>query len=129
MLQGADDLNAKPAMANRIRKTGSNPGARRTAKAVRSPAPKSDGDFIGAARQALEGGNPDAVADALLQDVFAAAVKLYAAKAERRDDVVPFRQGEVTATEAVVAACALIRAADLNLFDVAMWFNRAASAP
>ena len=37
----------------------------------------------------------------------------------------PFPEGEVTATESVVAACALIRAADLNMFDVAMWFHRA----
>ena len=35
------------------------------------------------------------------------------------------KDGAVTATETVVAACALIRAADLNLFDVAMWFHRA----
>jgi hypothetical protein len=53
-------------------------------------------------------------------------VKVYAAKAERRGGALaPFADGEVTATESVVAACALIRAADLNMFDVAMWFHRA----
>ena len=31
---------------------------------------------------------------------------------------------QVTATETAVAACAMIRAADLNLFDIAMWFQR-----
>jgi hypothetical protein len=30
----------------------------------------------------------------------------------------------VTATETAVTACAMIRAADLNLFDIAMWFQR-----
>ena len=45
---------------------------------------------------------------------------------ERRGgELKPFADGEVTATESVVAACALIRAADLNMFDVAMWFHRA----
>ena len=63
-----------------------------------------------------------------MQNVLAAAVKLYAAKIEQRGAVKPFRDGAVTATEAVVTACALIRAADLNLFDVAMWFNRPPAA-
>ena len=39
----------------------------------------------------------------------------------------PFRTASITATETVVAACAMIRAADLNIFDVAMWFHRPAS--
>ena len=37
---------------------------------------------------------------------------------------VPFPQHAVTATETVVTACAMIRAADLNMFDVAIWFHR-----
>jgi hypothetical protein len=53
-------------------------------------------------------------------------VKIYAAKVERRGELKPFEDGTITATESVVAACALIRAADLNLFDVAMWFHRPA---
>jgi hypothetical protein len=96
-------------------------------RAARPPArvSKPDGDFVAVAAAALRRREPDAISDALLQKVFAAAVKVYAAKIERRGgDVKPFRDGAVTATESVVAACALIRAADLNLFDVAMWFNR-----
>ena len=42
---------------------------------------------------------------------------------------VALKDGAVTATETVVADCALIRAADLNLFDVAMWFHRAPRMP
>jgi hypothetical protein len=82
--------------------------------------------FAALATAALKRGEPDAVPDELLRKTLAAAVKVYAAKAERRGGVLaPFADGEVTATESVVAACALIRAADLNLFDVAMWFHRA----
>jgi hypothetical protein len=95
----------------------------RATKSKRAPAKR--GDFAALAKDALARREPDAISDALLQRTLAAALKLYAAKAERRGDVKPFRDGDVTATEAVVAACALIRAADLNLFDVAMWFNRA----
>jgi len=90
------------------------------------PALTTKGDFVALAKDALTRREPDAISDAQLHKVFAAAVKLYAAKTERRgEDVKPFGDGAVTTTESIVAACALIRAADLNLFDVAMWFNRA----
>ena len=92
--------------------------------ALLSAAAKLQGDFVVLVNAALQQNDPDAIPDALLQDVFAAAVKLYAAKSDRRGGLKPFGDGAVTATEAVVASCALIRAADLNLFDVAMWFNR-----
>jgi hypothetical protein len=88
-----------------------------------------DGDFVARAHDALRRHEPEAIPDALLQQVLAAALKVYAAKAERRGVVKPYRDGAVTATESVVAACALIRAADLNLFDVAMWFNRPPPSP
>jgi hypothetical protein len=82
-------------------------------------------DFGAAARAALRRGEPDAISDRELQQVLAAAVRVYAAKVERRGhEVAPYAQGAVTATETVVAACAMIRAADLNMFDVAIWFHR-----
>jgi hypothetical protein len=102
------------------------------AKAVAGPRPRAasgSGDFIALAKAALARRDPDAISDAVLQEVFAAALKVYAAKIEKRGgELAPYRDGDVTATESVVAACALIRAADLNLFDVAMWFNRAGAA-
>jgi len=82
-------------------------------------------DFCAAARDALKRGEPDAISDKTLQQVLTAAVKVYAAKVERRGhEVVPFPQHAVTATETVVTACGMIRAADLNMFDVAIWFHR-----
>jgi hypothetical protein len=81
--------------------------------------------FAALADAALQRGEPDAISDQTLQQVLAAAVRLYAAKAERRGgDAKPFAGDAVTATEAIVAACGMIRAADLNPFDVAMWFHR-----
>jgi hypothetical protein len=82
-------------------------------------------DFCARAREALKRGTPDAITDKALQQVLTAAVKIYAAKVERRGhDVAPFMPGSVTATETVVTACGMIRAADLNMFDVAIWFHR-----
>jgi len=101
--------------------------ARRGGKASRASA-RNGGkltDFCAAARAALERGEPDAISDKTLQQVLTAAVKVYAAKVERRGhDVAPFPQHTVTATETVVTVCGLIRAADLNMFDVAIWFHR-----
>jgi hypothetical protein len=97
--------------------------AKTARKAARPPAPVKD--FAALARDALKRGDPDAVSDKTLQQVLTAAVKIYAAKVERRGhDVAPFPADAVTATETVVAACGMIRAAGLNMFDVAIWFHR-----
>lgn len=103
--------------------------ARKTSSRANKPARKRGlaeaVDFSAAARDALKRGEPDAVSDKTLQQVLSAAVKIYAAKVERRGhDVAPFPQNTVTATETVVTACGMIRAADLNMFDVAIWFHR-----
>src|ERR1700727_2995888 len=91
----------------------------------RKKAAIKDADFCAAARDALKRGEPDAISDKTLQRVLTAAVKVYAAKVERRGhDVAPFPADAVTATETVVAACGMIRAAGLNMFDVAIWFHR-----
>jgi hypothetical protein len=92
-------------------------------KSARKPAPAKD--FTALARDALKRGEPDAISDKMLQQVLTAAVKIYAAKVERRGhDVAPFPADAITATETVVAACGMIRAAGLNMFDVAIWFHR-----
>jgi hypothetical protein len=100
---------------------------KRVRKASRKPARAvaQHPDFCALARDALKRGEPDAISDKNLQEVLTAAVKVYAAKVEQRGhDVAPFAENAVTATETVVTACGLIRAADLNMFDVAIWFHR-----
>jgi hypothetical protein len=75
---------------------------------------------------ALKDGKPEAVADDKLQRVLRAAVKLYAAKAEdRAQELPPFGPEPVNATEAVTAICAIMRAAEINFFDLQMWYRRA----
>jgi hypothetical protein len=92
---------------------------------AKTPDSATAADFCARAREALKRGTPDTITDKALQQVLTAAVKIYAAKVERRGhDVAPFMPGAVTATETVVTACGMIRAADLNMFDVAIWFHR-----
>jgi len=65
------------------------------------------------------------VPDEVLQTIFSAAVRAYAARVEKYDrEPAIVDTAKVTATEGVTAACALIRAVDLNMFDVTMWYNR-----
>lgn len=112
-------------MAKAFRRKTTRKIARQTAKPVVKRRAMKSADFCAAARDALKRGEPDAVSDKTLQQVLSTAVKIYAAKVERRGhDVAPFPQNSVTATETVVAACGMIRAADLNMFDVAIWFHR-----
>jgi hypothetical protein len=81
--------------------------------------------FAAAATAALARGELDAIPDASLHQALAAAAKIFAAKSEQSGGAVaPFPDGTLTATETVVAVCAMIRAADLSPFDIAMWFNR-----
>jgi hypothetical protein len=81
--------------------------------------------FCDVVTAALRRGDIDAIPDAALRRVLTAAVKAYAAKAEAVEgECAPFEPGEVTATETAVAVCAMIRAAELNPFDIAMWFGR-----
>jgi hypothetical protein len=100
--------------------------ARRVAsRGAKTRAPAAAAEFCARARAALKCGAPDAITDKTLQQVLTAAVKIYAAKVERRGhDVAPFTPNAVTATETVMTACGMIRAADLNMFDVAIWFHR-----
>jgi hypothetical protein len=113
---------ATRARAHKVKRAGKHAG-KAARKSVRNGAGTKD--FCAAAHDALKRGEPDAVSDKTLQRVLTAAVKLYAAKVERRGhDVAPYAPNAVTATETVVTACGLIRAADLNMFDVAIWFHR-----
>jgi len=81
--------------------------------------------FCALANDALGSGKPDAVPDESLQRVLSAAVRLYAAKSEdRAQELAPFGDRPVNATEAVTAICAIMRAADLNFFDLQMWYRR-----
>ena len=61
--------------------------------------------------------------------VISAAVKLYTAKGEAEGVFAPPVVPEkVTPTEVVVVVSEMLRAADLNLFDLAMWFPLGAEA-
>jgi len=55
------------------------------------------------------------------------AIKLYAAYVEELESEIPPIDSTVSTTEAMVMACALLRAQQMNPFDLALWFQRGAS--
>lgn len=82
-------------------------------------------DLIGRIEAALASGEGHTVDEADLRRAMTACVKAYAARVEKSGaEFAPFDAGAVNATEAVIAACAMIRAVNLNMFDVALWFSR-----
>lgn len=54
------------------------------------------------------------------------AVRLYAAVVEETEREVPVIDASISTTEAMVVACALLRAHRLNPFDLSLWFSRTA---
>lgn len=53
-------------------------------------------------------------------------VRLYAAVTEEIESEIPPIDESISTTEAMVVACALLRAHRLNPFDLALWFSRTA---
>jgi hypothetical protein len=83
-----------------------------------------------AAQHALAEGVPEQFSNQAVQQLMTAAVKLFTARVEKDDQFFSplLGQGDlVTATEVVVTVSELMRAASLNPFDLAMWFNRRSS--
>jgi hypothetical protein len=64
-----------------------------------------------------------ALPDAELQALLAAAIKSYAARAEQSDEPLPAFPPEsgVTATEAMLAVSAIMKAVNVQVFELGMW--------
>lgn len=68
-------------------------------------------------------GDGRGLSDADLQALFAAAVRIYAERAEARDEPLaafPANNG-ITATHAMVAVSAVLKAVNLQVFELGMW--------
>jgi hypothetical protein len=82
-------------------------------------------DFCERAQEALRSGDLVAITDAELTEIMTLATRVYAAKSEAQGlTFEPVDATHVTATEIVVTVSGMLHAANLNLFDVAMWYRR-----
>ena len=99
-----------------------------------TPADSADPNGIDAATRhllalveaALAAGRTAEVPDAAVQRLFAAALRLHARKAdeEQRHFASIAPDAAVSTTDVAVAVTELLRAAELNLFDLSMWASR-----
>ena len=80
----------------------------------------------GQIERTIGAGEVDRVPRDDVTNLVSGAVKLYAAAVEETESEVPVIDDTVSTTEAMVVACALLRAQHLNPFDLALWFSRTA---
>jgi hypothetical protein len=81
-------------------------------------------DAVAHLKAVREGGTGEAVSDEILGRLLTEAIRLYAVKVEASGKFpVPVTK-EATATDVVLMACELIRAEDVNMFDLMMWYDR-----
>ncbi|HKS85138.1 MAG TPA: hypothetical protein VJR71_06640 [Pseudolabrys sp.] len=60
--------------------------------------------------------------DREIQDMLAKAVRLYAERTAEQDNTLPaFAADSVSATEVMVAVTAMLKAVNLQLFELGMW--------
>jgi hypothetical protein len=72
--------------------------------------------------RALAGGKPDVLTTAALQALMGAVCKTYAAQVEAGSDTLPLpMRGGATATDVMVTASGLLKAANLAVFELGMW--------
>jgi hypothetical protein len=92
----------------------------------------SRSDCGGEKAMAVAGSIDDLTADAHagalppagLRAVMSAAIRLYAAAVEAAGVEIAPANPEISATDAMVLACALVRSQDFTPFDLALWFSR-----
>jgi hypothetical protein len=85
--------------------------------------------FAEVAEDTLASGAASQIVSSDLERVLTAAIKLYAARAATEaTPPPPVSADKITPTEIVVMVSELMRAANLNLFDLSMWYRRANTA-
>jgi hypothetical protein len=72
--------------------------------------------------EAIASGNIDALSNEALGQIFASAVRLYAAKAETGAKLQPFgRNTTSTPTEIAIACLAMLDAGSMEVFELGLW--------
>ena len=66
-------------------------------------------------------GKLDLVSTEALQKLMAAACRVYTARLEAGDQIMPVPKNSISATDVMVTASGLLKAADLAVFELGMW--------
>jgi len=71
--------------------------------------------------RAIVDGKLDLVSAEALQKLLAAACRVYTARTEAGEQFLPVPKNSISATDVMVTASGLLRAADLAVFELGMW--------
>jgi hypothetical protein len=119
--------NGVSAMAKRAGKPARKPASAGRSAAAEPGAAAANGASADAKRLAavLERGVADGKLDLLtaeaLQALIAAACRVYGARTEAGEQFTPVPKHSISATDVMVTASGLLRAADLAVFELGMW--------
>ena len=83
--------------------------------------PSDTDDAIAALERAVDA---EALSPDDVRRVVSVVTRLYASASARAGAELPPLTPDVTTTDALTLACALVRSQDLTPFDMAMWFSR-----
>jgi hypothetical protein len=110
---------AKPAKSVQRRQAAAKPAS----KTVEGDGSSTEAKRLAAElERALAGGRRDVLSTEALQALMAAACKTYAAQVEAGEQVLPLpARGGATATEVMITASGLLKAANLAVFELGMW--------
>jgi hypothetical protein len=117
---------AKPANRSVAKRAGNKMDARRTAApAVAKPAgngASADAKRLAVAlERSIADGKLDLVTADALQALIAAACRVYSARTEAGEQFTPVPKHSISATDVMLTASGLLRAADLAVFELGMW--------
>jgi hypothetical protein len=111
--------------ANTATKTARRPVAARAANkpkvAVVDGASADAARLAAALERGIVDGKLDLVTAEALQKLFAAACRVYTARVEAGEAITPVPKNSISATDVMVTASGLLRAADLAVFELGMW--------
>jgi hypothetical protein len=118
--------------AKSLVKSAAKPAGRSARRPVARPPAKPKVEVVeGASAEAkrlaavLEGavadGKLDLVSAEALQKLIAAACRVYTARVEAGESIMPVPKNSISATDVMVTASGLLKAADLAVFELGMW--------
>jgi hypothetical protein len=100
------------------------PAALRVVKPAPATGASAEAERLAAAlEQSIVDDKLDSVSAPALQKLLAAACRLYRARREAGEDFTPVPKNSISATDVMVTASGLLKAADLAVFELGMWQN------
>jgi hypothetical protein len=94
--------------------------AKTVAKTSNSASPDAK-RLVAAIERGIANGRLDVVSADALQALIAAACRNYAARRQAGEEFAPVAKNSISATDVMIMASSLLRAADLSTFELGMW--------